>query len=114
MENSEELSESDTDRRLVLLSLHDNVLVACAPIGMGETVRIGGTDICTASHVGLGHKVARTQITKGSRVIKHGFPIGTATEFIPPGSHVHTHNLKSSYTPTYTIDSSNGVQVNET
>ena len=41
----------------------------------------------------MGHKVALRDIKKGEPVIKYGFPIGEATEDIPKGGHVHSHNL---------------------
>lgn len=42
-----------------------------------------------------GHKYARHDIKKGEAVIKYGFLIGTASENIKKGGHVHTHNLKT-------------------
>jgi hypothetical protein len=52
----------------------------------------------------LGHKVASCAIPLGKQVIKFGIPIGSATEDIDLGDHVHLHNLKSDYIPTYTLD----------
>ena len=45
-----------------------------------------------------GHKFALRDIQKGEMIIKYGDPIGTATEFIPEGSHVHTHNVRTALT----------------
>lgn len=45
--------------------------------------------------VPAGHKFALRDIEKGERIIKYGDPIGIATEFIPAGSHVHTHNVRT-------------------
>ncbi len=42
-----------------------------------------------------GHKYACQKIKKGEAVIKYGMPIGTATEDIPQGAHVHSHNMKT-------------------
>ncbi len=42
-----------------------------------------------------GHKYAVRDITKGERIIKYGFPIGVATEDIPKGEHIHSHNMKT-------------------
>ena len=42
-----------------------------------------------------GHKIALTDIKAGENVIKYGYPIGHATEDIPAGAHVHTHNIKT-------------------
>ncbi len=43
-----------------------------------------------------GHKYALTDVNKGEKVIKYGYPIGTASEDIKKGEHVHSHNLKTS------------------
>jgi altronate dehydratase small subunit len=43
----------------------------------------------------FGHKFAISPIAKGSQVIKYGYSIGTATENIQPGQHVHIHNIES-------------------
>ncbi len=42
-----------------------------------------------------GHKFAREDIKKGDYVIKYGQIIGRATEDIPKGAWVHTHNVRS-------------------
>ena len=42
-----------------------------------------------------GHKYALRDIKKGENIIKYGNPIGHATEDIPAGAHVHTHNAKT-------------------
>ena len=43
-----------------------------------------------------GHKYAVCDIKKGEEIIKYGYPIGIAEEDIQAGSHVHSHNLKTS------------------
>lgn len=42
-----------------------------------------------------GHKYALRRIAEGEAVIKYGFPIGIASQEIPKGCHVHTHNVKT-------------------
>jgi hypothetical protein len=71
---SQEAAGGGEDLRLILLDPRDNVLVARRAIAPGETV------------------------------LKYGAPIGSATAPIAPGEHVHVHNVKSEYTPTYTLD----------
>ena len=44
------------------------------------------------------HKYARRNIKKGEKIIKYGFPIGTATRDIQQGERVHTDNLKTDLT----------------
>ena len=88
-----------------LLHIHpaDNVRVLREPLAAGEAVVIDGQTVLSAVPLGLGHKVAARFIRKGEQVIKFGVPIGSATEDIPMGTHVHLHNLKSDYLPTYTL-----------
>lgn len=43
--------------------------------------------------VPAGHKIALTEIKKGTHVIKYGSPIGIAKEDIARGQWIHTHNL---------------------
>ena len=82
----------------------DNVLVAKRRIEAGEQVEVGGETVIFSNPIGLGHKIAAAAIGKEEKVIKFGIPIGSATEAIPLGGHVHLHNLKSDYLPTYTLD----------
>ncbi len=53
-----------------------------------------------------GHKYALREIKKGENVIKYGNPIGHATEDIPVGAHVHTHNVATNLADnlTYTYE----------
>jgi altronate dehydratase len=59
------------------------------------------TVIVTTESVPLGHKVAARDIAAGEKIIKYGAPIGSATCAIRAGEHVHTHNLRSDYLPTF-------------
>jgi hypothetical protein len=89
------------DRRLILLSLHDNVCVACTALCAGDAVRIDGAAVRLLQDIPLGHKVARRPIKTGEKVLKYGAPIGTVTRDIEPGAHVHLHNLQSDYIPSF-------------
>ncbi|WP_460448271.1 UxaA family hydrolase [Alsobacter sp. SYSU BS001988] len=92
------------DLRLILLDPRDNVLVARRRIRAGDELSIDGRRVAAAQDVALAHKVARRAIAPGETVLKYGAPIGSATAPIAPGEHVHVHNVKSEYTPTYTLD----------
>ena len=50
--------------------------------------------LALVSPIPFGHKVARCAIEQGSVVIKYGVAIGTATQHIPAGAHVHVHNCR--------------------
>ena len=93
-----------TDPRLLLLSPGDTVFVLRGQIEAGETVWVEGLAVAFAHPLGLGHKIARLAVVMGSQVIKYGAPIGRATIGIAPGDHVHLHNLRSDYTPTYALE----------
>lgn len=97
------------DERLLLLAPDDNVLVLRGALEAGETIALEEGGATVGTRLGLGHKIARRAIPEGGRIVKYGAPIGTATEAIAPGAHVHVHNVKSDYTPTYTLASSEEV-----
>ena len=59
-----------------------------------DTFRINEKDNVLVD-LSTGHKIAAREIKKGEDVIKYGFPIGKASEDIPAGARVHSHNLKS-------------------
>jgi hypothetical protein len=82
----------------------DPVAVAIRDIAAGERLSVGGVTVTVARDVALGHKIALRPIATGERVEKYRVPIGIATSAIAPGDHVHTHNLRSLYTPTYTLE----------
>ena len=93
-----------TDQRLLLLDQADNVLVATARIRGGERIVIEGGAVALEADLPIGHKLARRRIAAGERVLKYGAPIGVATADIEAGGHVHVHNLRSDYTPTYHLE----------
>lgn len=57
-----------------------------------------------ATDLPLGHKLARRNIAQGEKVVKYGAPVGSATAPIRAGEHVHVHNVKSDYTPSYHLE----------
>ncbi|WP_128255638.1 UxaA family hydrolase [Falsirhodobacter deserti] len=50
-------------------------------------------DVVAAEVIPAGHKVAIRPIAEGEAVLKYGQVIGTATQFIAAGAHVHVQNL---------------------
>jgi hypothetical protein len=89
---------------LLRLAETDPIAVATRDIEAGETVSVGGVTVTVAASVPLGHKVALRAIAAGEKVQKYRVPIGSATTAIAPGEIVHTHNLRSDYLPTYTLE----------
>ena len=79
--------------KIVQITPRDMVAVALQPLAANEAVSYGAGEVTPLSDIPMGHKVALRDIKKGEPVIKYGFPIGEATEDIPRGGHVHSHNL---------------------
>ena len=73
----------------VRLDPSDNVVTATRPLEAGMEVE----GVRTAALIPSGHKVAVRDIAAGAPVVKYGQVIGTASEPIPAGAHVHVQNL---------------------
>nr|WP_245231188.1 UxaA family hydrolase [Zongyanglinia huanghaiensis] len=63
--------------------LTERAMVGDAPLGLGTAL---------AGPVAAGHKIARVDLRAGAPVVKFGQFIGHATQDIPVGAHVHSHN----------------------
>lgn len=96
--------ENRMDGRLIVLSEADTVAVVRSAIAKGERLWIGGQEVTLERAVTMGHKLARVRMKPGDKVMKYGVSIGSVTEDIAVGAHVHLHNMKSDYTPTYALD----------
>lgn len=92
------------DPRLILLDPRDNVLVARVRLAAGECVETGRGLANVDRDIALAHKIARVAIAAGTPILKYGAPIGIATRDIAAGAHVHVHNIRSDYTPTYHLE----------
>jgi hypothetical protein len=92
------------DRRLLLLSEQDNVVVACANLQRGDVVRMDGEEVTLSADAPVGFKIARRDFAPGEKVTKYGAAIGSTTAAIERGDVVHLHNMKSDYLPTYVHD----------
>ena len=90
------------DKRFVLLNENDNILVCCNQVLATETVFIEDMEFVLSSDIKVGHKLACKDIAKGEKIIKYGVSIGSATESINTGDHVHLHNIKSDYISSHT------------
>ncbi len=97
-------SSSTTDPRLLILRDEDNICVACTVIEAGTTLVIEAQTVTLKHSLYVGHKIARRLIQVHEKILKYGAPIGSATQKITKGEAVHTHNLKSDYIPSYTLD----------
>lgn len=82
-------------KAVLKINAKDNVAVALQDLKAGQTVEIDGRKLTVRSDVTAGHKIALQEIKQGERILKYGFPIGSASENIPEGSWVHTHNTQT-------------------
>ena len=89
------------DSRLLLLHPADNVLTVIRSLESGTRITVDGAEAIVPAPLLLGHKVAARPIAAGEKIIKYGAPIGSAICKIAAGDHVHTHNLRSDYLPTF-------------
>ena len=94
---------TETDTRLIRLAEPDNVLMIATALNAGEALQVAGETVTLPAPLSLGHKIAARPIAAGEVILKYNFPIGVATKAIPLGAHVHVHNVRSDYTPTYII-----------
>ena len=69
----------------------DNVVIARRQLVSGQ--RLDDEGLTVAGLVPPGHKVATAAIAAGEPVRRYDQIIGTATQAIAPGQHVHVHNL---------------------
>ncbi|MEO8345424.1 MAG: UxaA family hydrolase [Betaproteobacteria bacterium] len=92
-------------RAMMKLSPQDNVAVALRALRAGERVMLDGVALDVERDVAIGHKLAARAISPGETILKYNCPIGVATQAIAAGAYVHTHNVASSYLPTYILTS---------
>ncbi len=71
--------------RAVVLRADDTVAVAARPIPRGFPLAVNGHTIEVREAIGLGHKVALTDIETGAPVRKYGQIIGFASKPIAAG-----------------------------
>jgi altronate hydrolase/galactarate dehydratase len=76
-----------------VIRLHaiDNLVIALTDLPKGATP--AGLGVTLPGAVPRGHKIAACAIAKGETVLRYGQSIGQATEDIPAGGHIHSHNL---------------------
>jgi altronate dehydratase len=79
----------------LVISVQDNVATALEPLEPGTTIHAGDATVVIRDRIPRGHKLALRAIPAGAAVVKYGSAIGTASEMIAAGAHVHVHNLAS-------------------
>ena len=71
-------------KRFLKINAADNVAVALADdLHEGETLDVEGVAVTLREDVARGHKFALRDIAAGENVVKYGYPIGHARNFLP-------------------------------
>jgi len=96
------------NKHFVLLNDTDNVFVCCKQLLIDESTNLEGVDVIMTTDIVVGHKIARKNVLKGEKIIKYGVSIGSATQDIVFGEHIHMHNMKSDYIASHTRQSRSG------
>ena len=79
-----------------VLKVHpaDNVIVALADLPKGELVAYENDAYVLADHVPQKHKFVTRDLAVGGEIIMYGVLVGKATQPIPRGGLIHTHNVQ--------------------
>lgn len=83
--------------KFIVIDIEDNVATALIPLTAGELLSVDSSSsikITILRDIPFGHKFALKDIKKGTPLIKYGETIGSATEYIKKGDHVHIHNVE--------------------
>lgn len=95
----------ENSKHVIKLSDKDNVLVLTVSLNKDDSFKYNGIDYKIKKPITLGHKIAAKDIFKGDKIIKFNMSIGSATQDIKAGEHVHLHNMKSDFIDTHTRES---------
>jgi altronate hydrolase len=84
-------SEHVLNNPFIRLDPNDNVVVA--RIDVPSDTKVVSEGVVTLQQVPAGHKVATRDIRRGEAILKYNTTIGFASEDVPAGSWVHSHNI---------------------
>ncbi len=91
---------------VALIQIHpkDNVGVLPRSLEAGDAITVSDQTVVLKESMGLGHKFALQPLDAGDKVLKYGVSIGSTTQAVALGEHLHLHNMQSDYLPTYTLE----------
>ncbi len=78
----------------------DSVIVCLQPKQKGDVIEVDGQKITINQDTPAGHKVLIKDASKGTDIIKYGYPIGHATTDLIAGDWVNENNLKTNLSGT--------------
>jgi len=84
---------TDVVQPLVPMAGVDDVGLVVGDVSKGTPIRTAAGVVTAIDDIPAGHKVAVRAIPADAPVHKYGEVIGIARQDIPPGAHVHLHNL---------------------
>ena len=84
-------------KNFIQLHDNDNIVIALKHFEVDAIIQVNWKKIKLKSAIDFGHKIAIKPIEKGDKILKYGLSIGSATQNINPGEHVHSHNLETDY-----------------
>jgi altronate hydrolase len=85
---------TDLEKVAIVIDTRDDVAIAKRMLEAGTSLRLSSGDhIEMCERVPADHKLALRDIASGETVRRYGQVIGSATQPIPAGAHIHTHNL---------------------
>ena len=94
----DERSDLKTSAQAVIrLNPLDNVAIAKWDLEPGTPLSFewgGSHPVKVRNYIPPGHKVALVSLRKGDPIFRYGEVIGTASQEIQEGNHVHTHNVQ--------------------
>ena len=94
-----------------IIKLNEKDNIGIAPMEIPENTKIN-FNIVTKNQIPFGHKISLQDINKGSFIYRYGQIIGTASNDILSGQHVHSHNLIfSEFDRKYEIKSQKKIQL---
>lgn len=82
-------------RRYLQIHPSDNVLVALTDLSAGEQIIFGNQSFVLPQPVAAKHKFAVGVLAPGDAVTMYGVLVGRATQSVPTGGMLHTHNLRN-------------------
>jgi altronate dehydratase small subunit len=82
----------------LIINKKDNVATALKHLAKADRIHLKFEDraveVILSQAIPFGHKFALSNIDRGGAVVKYGEKIGTASEVINKGDHVHLHNME--------------------
>ncbi len=86
-------------QQLIVINANDNVATATRELLKGQELimEIDGEQVALTlkENIKFGHKVATIDLAQGQEVVKYGEVMGTTTQEVLKGEHIHVHNVVS-------------------